>query len=226
MPLTMHIEVLDKQIVDVANGLLAHFDVQFNPTEYTLAKGAQIAEVGIPGLDSPVLQFVRGQNERLTLELLFDTTDLGGMGETAVPVTLLTRNVYQLVKIQPTTHAPPRFRVTWGVNLSFTAIAEQVQQKFTLFSPLGVPLRASVSLSLREYKTLEDQLRELKLQSPDHTKIRVVRSGETLSDIAAREYGDPGAWRVIARHNGIVDPRRPTPGTSLEIPPLEPGVRT
>ena len=35
--------------------------VQFNPTEYTLAKGAQIAEIAIPGIDSPILQFVRGQ---------------------------------------------------------------------------------------------------------------------------------------------------------------------
>jgi len=39
--------------------------VQFYPTEISLEKGAQIAEVAIPGLDSPLLQFVHGQNEKM-----------------------------------------------------------------------------------------------------------------------------------------------------------------
>jgi nucleoid-associated protein YgaU len=215
----IHIEILDKAAVDSAKGLLDHFEVQFNPAEFTLTKGAQIAEIGIPGIDSPILQFIRGQDERLTLDLLFDTTD-DGMGEDAVDVTTLTRQVYQLVKIQPETHAPPRFKVTWGKALAFTAIAEQVQQKFTLFSPNGTPLRANVSLTLREHKTLDEQLKELKLASPDHTKVWVVRRGDTLSDIAAAEYGDPTAWRQLADYNHVPDPRRPRPGSTLRIPPL------
>jgi hypothetical protein len=216
----LRIEILDKATVDSANGLLDHFEAHFNPTEYTLTKGAQIAEIGVPGIDSPILQFIRGQNERLTMDLLFDSTD-DGMGDGATDVRNQTKQVYQLVKIQPATHAPPRFRVSWGTGLSFVAIAEQVQQKFTLFSPEGIPLRATLSLTFREYKTLEEQLAELKLQSPDHTKVRVVVRGETLSDIAAREYGDAGAWRAIANANEVPDPRRPEPGSSLVIPPLD-----
>jgi nucleoid-associated protein YgaU len=212
-------EVLDKAAVDQSRGLLDMFDAQLNPTEYTRTKGAQFAEIGIPGVDSPILQFVRGETERMTLELLFDTTE-HGLGDTAVDVATLTRQVYQLVKIQPATHAPPRFRVTWGRGLSFTAVAEQVQQRFTLFSPHGVPLRATVTLAMREYKSLQTQLAELKLQSPDHTKVRVVSRGETLALIAAREFNDPRLWRLIAEHNPGVDPRRPEPGTLLEIPPV------
>lgn len=218
----IRIEVLDKAAVDVSRGLVDAFDAQFNPAEYTRNKGAQFAEIGIPGVDSPILQFVRGEVERLTLELLFDTTD-SGMGATAVDVGTRTRQVYQLVKVQAATHAPPRFRVTWGRGLSFTAVAEQVQQRFTLFSPAGVPLRATVTLSMREYKSLETQLAELKLQSPDHTKVRVVAQGETLATIAAREYDDPRLWRRIAEHNPGVDRRRPAPGTVLRLPPVPPG---
>lgn len=215
----IHFEVLDKAAVDRARGLLDQFDAQFNPADYTLAKGAQFAEIGIPGVDSPVLQFVRGDTERLTLELLFDTTE-SGMGDKALDVTTMTRHVYQLVKIQPATHAAVRFRVTWGKGLSFTAVAEQVQQRFTLFSPAGIPLRATVTLTMREYKSLETQLAELKLQSPDHTKIRVVARGDTLAGVAAEAYDDPRQWRAIADANPGVDPRRPEPGTLLEIPPL------
>jgi nucleoid-associated protein YgaU len=204
------------------HGVPSQIEVQFNPTEYTLEKSAQIAEIAIYGIDSPILQFIRGQNEKLTLELFFDTTN-EGMGEQARDVRDLTKSIYQLVKIQPKKHAPPRIRFTWGQGLSFKAIVESVQQKFTLFNPNGIPLRATVSVTFREYKTLEEQLKELNLQSADHTKSYVVTRQETLHQIAAKVYDDPSRWREIADANEdlVTNPRRPVPGTVLEIPPLD-----
>jgi phage tail protein X len=218
-----HIEILDKEAVDTARGLPARIEVQFNATEYTLSKGAQIAEIAVLGIDSPILQFVRGQNEKLSLDLFFDTTEQG-MGETNVAdVRNRTRSIYQLVKIQPKIHAPPRIQFVWGQGLSFKAIVESVQQKFTLFNPAGIPLRATLSVVFREYKTLEEQMSELNLQSSDHTKRRTVRRGDTLSRIAAEEYRDPALWTYIADANPTIaiDPRRLQPGTVLEIPPLD-----
>lgn len=214
------IEVLDDDAVDPSRGLTKTIEVQFNPTEYSLAKGAQIAEIAIPGIDSPVLQFVRGQNEKLTLDLFFDATQ-DGLGEGSADVRDRTAAIYQLVKIQPKTHAPPRLRFTWGQGLSFQAIVESVSQKFDLFNPAGVPLRATVSVTFREYKTLEEQLEELNLQSSDHSRRHVVQRGETLSGIAARLYRDAGEWRRLADANPAVDPRRPLPGASLLVPPLD-----
>ncbi|SRR5690606_31460730 len=206
-------------------------EVQFNPTEYGLSKGAQFAEVAIPGLDSPVLQFVRGDSERLTLELFFDTTD-DGTGLDAVSVTEKVDPFYRLVKIDSEMHAPPIVRVTWGEHFPgntagsssstapvFDAVVESADRKFTLFNAAGTPLRATVTLSLREYKTLEEQLQELNLQSADHTKVHVVRQGENLPQIAYAVYQDPTRWRLIAEHNGILNPRRLTPGQVLELPP-------
>lgn len=215
------IEVLDKEAID-PNRLPRFLTVQFNPTEYTLNKGAQVAEIAIYGIDSPILQFIRGQNEKLTMDLFFDTTTENGLDENAKAVTELTDPFYQLVKIQPKTHAPPRIRFTWGDGLSFKAIVESVQRKFTLFNPNGVPLRATLSVAFREYKTIEDQVAELNLQSSDHTKVRVVRRGDTLSRIAGEEYNDPAMWRIIADENpGIESPRRLQPGIQLRIPPLD-----
>ena len=89
-------------------------DVLFNPTEYTLAKSAQYAEIPVPGLDSPMLQFVRGQTETMTVDLFFDTTDAGGTGDQAKPVTAKTDAFYQLIKIEAHSHAPPVILFSWG----------------------------------------------------------------------------------------------------------------
>lgn len=211
------------------------FEVQFNPTEFSLDKGAQIAEIAIPGLDSPLLQFVRGQNEKMTVDLFFDTTE-SGMGPGATSVTTLTDRVYELVKIEPARHAPPLCSVLWnskfpGGDLSphagnqrrteFQCVVESIKQKFTLFSPEGVPLRATLTLTLREYKTLEEQLRQLNLSSPDRSHSHIMQQGETLSGVAGRYYRKPEEWRYIAEANGIEDPRRLATGIFLTVPPIQ-----
>ncbi|MCP4304297.1 MAG: LysM peptidoglycan-binding domain-containing protein [bacterium] len=213
------------------------YQVQYNPTELSLDKGVQLAEINIPGLDAPLQQFVRGQAEKLSLELFFDTTE-DGMGARATPVTAKTDQIYQLAKVDSETHAPPKVTFTWnrhfpGSSLdygdawtnflrnSFTGVVESVKQKFTLFSPEGIPLRATVNLVLREYRPLEEQLKQLKLSSPDRTRSHVLGRGETLSAVAAHAYDRPGDWRRIADANGIEDPRRLTPGTLLTIPTIK-----
>jgi hypothetical protein len=212
--------------------------VQFNPTEFTLNKATQTAEIGIPGLDMPVLQFVRGQTETLTLDLFFDTTDSGMAGDDVIPVTERTDLFYQMIKIDRKTHAPPVVRFTWGGDSSFPGanldgrwfsqrrsngfhcIVDSVRQKFTLFSPEGVPLRATLTVSLKEYKTLEEQVHELGLESPDRTHSYVVQQGDTLSRIAADHFNDASQWRAIAEQNDLDNPLEMQPGKILEVPPL------
>jgi nucleoid-associated protein YgaU len=225
------------------------FKFQFNPTELSYDKSAEIAEITIPGLDAPLQQFIRGHAEKLTLELFFDSTDKG-MGQNAVSVTEKTDPFYRLIKIEPERHAPPICVFFWneqfpGSSLSkksdsserdqnstgsntddgnqrrngFRCIVESVKQKFTLFSPEGVPLRATLTVTLREYKTLKEQLDQLNPTSPDRTHSHVLQSGDTLSSIAAQFYQHPGDWRFIADTNGIEDPRRLTVGSFLTIPP-------
>jgi len=217
---------LDSNLAPAGDKLFA----QFNPTELQFQKQAQIAEVAIPGLDTPLLQFVRLQDEKITLELFFDTTDTG-MGEEAKSVTLLTDPFYDLLKIDSDTHAPPRLNFGWGGEFPggrladaqqrrdvFTCIVDSFTQHFTLFAPNGTPLRAKLSVGLREYKTLQKQIETLNLQSADVTKSYVVCSGDTLPKIAWQAYGDPTAWRIVAAANGLDDPTALVPGVMLTLP--------
>ena len=190
--------------------------VSFNPTELTFTKGAQFAEIAIPGLDAPIQQFIRGDTETLSLELFFDATD-EGMGKGAPGVMEKTDAIYQLVKQARQTHAPPKCRFQWG-QLSFTCVVEQVERRFLLFSPEGVPLRARLTIRLREYQTIDEMV--ARLESADHTQARVFRRRERLDQLSTEAYNRPSEWRRIAEANDIDDPRRVPPGTLLEIPPM------
>jgi hypothetical protein len=226
------------QKVDAKGNLGPAMRVNFNPTEYTLNKGAQIVEVAIPGLDSPILQFVRGQTESLSLDLFFDTTE-SGMDENALSVTSLTDQFYQLAKIDGQTHAPPICFFSWGDQFpgqrayasmgggtgsqqrhGFKCVVESVRQRFTLFNPQGVPLRATLTVSLKEYKTLAEQIAEINKQSADHTSTHLTQAGETVSQIAAETYNDPAQWRAIADANRLFDPLNVPSGTLLSIPAI------
>lgn len=226
-------ESLNKARIETPLPGAEEIPVLYNPAELSFDKSVQISEINIPGLDSPILQFVRGQNEKLTMDLFFDTTDQG-MDENVISVTTETDKIYSLLKIIPDRHAPPICTFTWhdefpGNHIfeslgnqkrnSFRFVLESIKQKFTLFSPEGVPLRATLSVVMREYKTLHDQLKQLNLSSPDRTHSHVLRQGETLSSVAHTYYNQPEEWRHIARKNGIEDPRRLSPGLLLTVPP-------
>ena len=89
----------------------------YNPEKYSVSKAVQYAEINIPGLDEPVLQFIRGQNEKVTLDLFFDTTEKG-MVNNVQDVRDLTKDIYNLLVVDSSTHAPPRFKIEWGTGKS------------------------------------------------------------------------------------------------------------
>jgi nucleoid-associated protein YgaU len=190
-------------------------EVIFNPAEYSLEKGNQFASTALPGLSNPVLSFVNGNADVLTMDLFFDTyTNQGG-----ADVREATGKVSRLLEIDPEVHAPPLVRFVWG-PLSFRAVMERLTQRFTMFREDGVPVRATLNVTFKEYKTIAEQLAESRLESSDRTKRRVVAERDRLCRIAAIEYGDASAWRVIADENQIDNPRLLQPGQELRLPPL------
>jgi nucleoid-associated protein YgaU len=187
--------------------------VMFNPPEYQLQVTNQFAEVGIPGLGSSLLQFVRGSAKTLTMELFFDTTHLG------IDVRLHTGMVLNLTSLNSETHAPPPLLFVWG-SLIFPCVMESVTQTFDFFNALGMPLRARLNVTLKEHETLEDILGSNQLLSADRTKQWLFKKGDTLQRIAAQEYGDPNKWRPIAEANNIDNPLTIAVGRALKVPAL------
>jgi len=222
---------LNKAYIQPVNGCHAgtRYEVLFNPAEYSIEKGNTFQSTSLPGLATPVTQFVTGNADTLSMELYFDTyTKSSRHGNVVLKedVRHYTRPIANLLEIDPILHAPPICEFTWGPPLGtpegiqFRGILEKVSQKFTYFLDDGTPVRATLNVTFKEYKTVEQQLSEMKCQSADRTKLREFKEGDAVWLFAANEYGDPEKWRVIADHNQLENPRLVAPGTQLELPPL------
>lgn len=185
-------------------------EVLFNPTQYKLSKSNQFAEVGVPGLAAPLLQFGRGNASVLSMQLFFDTFEQGE------DVRTHTAKVMALLELDHELHAPPVCLFTWG-HLNFVGVIERADQTFTLFLADGTPVRATLDVSFKEFYQGEPG----QLQSANYAKRYIVQRGDTLSSIAGHMYENPGLWRHIAEANRIDNPLALRPGQMLKIPAIE-----
>ena len=145
--------------------------LRFNPTEYQLQKANEFSEIAIPGLETPPIQYIRGGSEKLSLEVLLDTTDtLENVREKYV------QKLSDLMRIKSELHAPPIVQFVWDSDI-FRGVLDSLGVTYVLFSPEGVPLRAQVSLSLTAYRPVEVQVKEAKKASPDTEKSLTRRRG-------------------------------------------------
>ncbi|HEU4347610.1 MAG TPA: LysM peptidoglycan-binding domain-containing protein [Actinoplanes sp.] len=227
-------ELAKAVLIDTSTGV-GH-PVMYNPEELKLEQGNQFAEVGVPGLNASPVQYIRGKNRVLTMELFFDTYESGE------DVRAYTSSIVALLDTQPQTLAPPVLLFSLG-RVQFRCVLTDATQRFTMFDRDGTPVRSTMSVRLQEYVDVSLEMSQgLFLGSPTASAlvnaipgrpiaaavgvvtaaaasaVHVVLQGETLSAIAAAYLGDPGRWREIARANRIVDPFALVTGASLVIP--------
>ncbi|GAB4445364.1 MAG: peptidoglycan-binding protein [Chloroflexi bacterium OHK40] len=208
----------------------------FNPREYTFTKQNSWRENNQKGDNVGQLEFGGGAPARLTLQLLFDTYEAHSDGSRRLnqagdDVRRYTRPLWDMMRVSDRRRnatsgrgEPPRVRFTWGSLWSFDAVIESITQKFTLFLEDGTPVRATLDVSFKQLAD-EGQYPRQNPTSGGHPgdRLRTVRAGESLSQIAFEEYGDPTIWRHLAAANQIDDPLRLRAGQVLVIvpPPID-----
>jgi len=218
---------LKKATITVLDG--AHkgdvITVLFNPTEYSFDRSNSYKATPVPGLGAPLLQFVNGESDHLSMDLFLDDyTDPRGptsmQQKEGDPLGKRLRDLTRLLEIDRDIHAPPPVRFNWG-PMEFVAVIERIGRKVTMFHPDGAPARVTLSMSFKEYRTLRQLIEDPRRESADKTKRRVVVGPESLWLIASREYDDADEWVRVARANDLDDPREIGPGDWLELPPIE-----
>lgn len=189
-------------------------EVHFNPVSLQFTISNQLKESG-------GTQYVATATMKLTMDLIFDSTDTGR------DVTETTRQIQAFLGPEkpPGEGAtnqppPPKVRFEWG-TIRFEGFAEGYKETIDFFSIDGVPLRASVNLTL----TRADRVFE-KVTAPG-----AVVDDPGLFDVPAQSAADvsknaqaPGAARAVAAANskeslrfGDGDPL--TVGASVELKP-------
>lgn len=187
--------------------------VMFNPAEYSFDVANTFAEIDIPGLRTPPIQYVRGNARALKMELFFDTY------EARLDVRAKTVQLTSLLDPDPVTQAPPILLFNWG-GFSLQCVLETVAQRFTMFLEDGTPVRATLTVSFKEYEAVEVQVQAGLFIGPP--TVHNIVDGETASKVAELVLGDPTAWRAIADQNNIDNPRKLSPGQNLVVPPKAP----
>ncbi|MCX4821040.1 hypothetical protein OG883_14175 [Streptomyces sp. NBC_01142] len=234
MPPPVSNELAKALIVNTSTG--EAFPVMYNPEEFRLEQGNNFAEVGIPGLNSPPVQYVRGRARALTMELFFDTYETDPpqdvRGHTAPIVRLLDKD--------PLTQGPPVLLFSLG-RFHFECVLVDAGQRYTMFLRDGTPVRCTLSVRFQEYVRVDVEIRSgFFVGSPTvsaaantavNTAAQTARSvlrgsatvhitvaGDTLSALAGVYLGDPARWREIAGANDSEDPFALPPGLPLVIP--------
>lgn len=197
----------------------------YNPDLITISRNNTWAAKSMPGSGVQTAKYGGAASGTMSFSLVFDTTGTG------TPVTDYTNKILKLMDIDPdlpgteedlNNARPPTVVFHWGDVESFPAVVTSATIKFEYFSASAVPLRATVDMSLMQFK----QASAFGPQNPTSGtprpgRVHQVQPGETLDRISARYYGDSTRWRLLAAANGIEDPLALRPGGLLDIPRLE-----
>lgn len=190
--------------------------VHFNPAslQYTVANTLKEE-----GKGAKKKQYVSQTTAKLTMDLVFDTTD---SGEDVRVTTNKMAKLLQPVAAGGGKNVPPTVRFSWGAY-AFTGMVEQYKETIDFFAAGGIPLRAAINLTLSSQDVVFDSgTANPASVDTDLTAEPVVAPG---SDDAAgpggaqgvaNAAGDPRAARAIAAANGA-DSLRFGAGASLAV---------
>jgi len=186
------------------------FPIHFNPQtlQYTITNNLRNT-----GSGNSSKQYVSDSTGKLSMDLLFDTTDTGE------DVRLHTVRVAQLMEPNESDKTPPVVEFEWGLY-TFAGMLESYKETIDFFSADGVPLRASVNITLSSQDDVFEGGSEERRANTGGSLAN--RSGANSVQAAAPNPGDgrgvtqtatqagnPAAARSIAAQNGIENIRFP-----------------
>lgn len=199
---------LAKATFTVEGGSGSPIEVQFNPVslEHTITNQLQ-------GEGGQAAQHVSSSSADLSLELIFDTTDTGADVRTKTnPVANLMKPGGGQGGDDAARLAPPRVTFDWGA-FRFQGLVKSFKETIDYFSADGVPLRATVSLTLSSDENVFEALGDPNRTASVADGLEVP--GGDPSSLAAAG-GAPDAARAIASANGLESLRFGV-GASLSI---------
>ena len=207
-------------------GVPIPFPVMYNPEKFSKSVGVRYQKKQVAGDAGEELGFEAIEGGEVSFEFLFDAT--GGsinsiQGEAAKAVDGVDVQIELFLSLtharNPDTHQPANLTLVWGTFI-FSCRLINATIDYTLFNPLGRPLRATINAKFKGDEPRILQAAFDKLFSADLTHARIVKEGETLPGISKEVYGNPKYYLEIAKANRLKNFRSIPAGTELILPPL------
>jgi hypothetical protein len=197
-------------------------DVHFNPASLVYSVENSAPQTSS---DPKKRQFAAQFTGKLTMDLVFDTTDTGDdvrvdtnkVAYFLQPSTASTRKAADDPAKSPSSAPPtaqPVVLFEWGVY-RFQGVMESFRETIDFFSADGVPLRAAVSIGLaRQDQVFDDTDPNASPASVSGSIVPTPDNGSVQK--LADQGGDSGAARQLGAANGIENLRF-TAGASLKV---------
>jgi LysM repeat protein len=214
--------------------------VQFNPETLKVSYSNQIVQQNTPASseeNTGQSQPTGSAKTTLTVQLWLDVTaplpeglNFGTQenGDSAPrDVRRLTRQISDFMRPAEGERVPPPLRFQWG-TFQFDGLMESVEESLEFFSPKGVPLRASLNISMSQqslsiaFASLNDTndvagAETMPGGAPSGTQpTATAQEGSTMQSVAERENIPKGQVKNVARQNNIENLRRLQPGQRID----------
>jgi hypothetical protein len=186
--------------------------IQFNPQTLKVSFQNKTAGGEQPGGASK--QAVGNFSTKLSVELLFDTSAEG------TDVRKYTKDISFFIRPDPDSgsaanseRVPPGVQFEWG-SFIFRGVMDSIDETLDYFSEEGVPLRATISLSITRQEF------ELKQRNGaaggGGQPLEPAELRDSIQALAGRD-GKSGDWKLIAAANNIDDPLRLSAGALINV---------
>jgi hypothetical protein len=196
-------------------------EFMFNPTEYTITQPVTINPN--PATSTPGGKPTYGGAGPMTVGMTMFLDDYSSAkGDVTPKVTTLLDWTKPTKKSlgDPVAPCAPVLKFVWGGNPqldSFRGFLSSVNVTYSVFRKDGRPVQAKVVITIQGWQEPPKKTNPTSHAS-NSRRTHTTIEGDTLQSIAYGEFGKPRYWRAIAELNGIDDPLRVAPGTTLLIP--------
>ncbi len=193
------------------------YSVMFNPESFTKTFEVEQKRRKGKGKSGHETEFFGMKPQQFSFDFIVDGT--GASGIKVFVDSEIKKFIDTVYKYEGKIHRNKYLILNWGSEI-FKCVVRKVDVNYTMFSPIGTPLRATIKAVFDE--NLSDNYRSLrdKTSSPDLTHRHVVKEGDRLPKLVYDIYGSLAPIVMVARHNNLTSIRNIKPETVILFPPL------
>jgi nucleoid-associated protein YgaU len=203
----------------------------YNPTSFSVSHSVEYDESKSINKGQNPKKYTNINPRSVSMELFFDGTgaspNLVGTLTNAIGIPTINSVDLQIktflnfaYKIKGTKHTPQYVMIVWG-SFIMTGVLKSANVTYKMFAPDGRPLRATMSIVIDENIEPELTNKILNLLSPDLSKSIIVKEGDTLPLLCAKEYDDASLYPKVAAVNKLKNYRKLKQGMELLFPPID-----